>query len=381
MKFLLTTVLSAIAAFSMAKEMPFPNVIAALDNYNPQIQTARAKIESNQYAMRVERNLDDPTVEYLLMAPGSANDMELVVSQEFAFPTKYARMKKAEKLAYKRDSLEYEVTRREVIASAYDICAEIVYLNQMLEMDSMRYEMSRVNYEKLKKGLEEGKYNILEANDGQVEMITAFSNYSNTRRTLSENYLQLNALLGNNTKIQITDKEYPKNLKECSRKCNIMDQLIAVEAEINAAQMKVAKAESHPSLTAGYKMVRSGETAHGFIVGSSIPIFSAKGKKQVVEAEGTVANLELHQRAAELDASISNELNRLEELVKLTSMYDKDMFNQSLQLLKKSLESGRITEIEYATMCHTWFDNNKTYLEQVKELNKALLKVSVYCEE
>ena len=381
MKFLLTTVLSAIAAFSMAKEMPFPNVIAALDNYNPQIQTARAKIESNQYAMRVERNLDDPTVEYLLMAPGSANDMELVVSQEFAFPTKYARMKKAEKLAYKRDSLEYEVTRREIIASAYDICAEIVYLNQMLEMDSMRYEMSRVNYEKLKKGLEEGKYNILEANDGQVEMITAFSNYSNTRRTLSENYLQLNALLGNNTKIQITDKEYPKNLKECSRKCNIMDQLIAVEAEINAAQMKVAKAESHPSLTAGYKMVRSGETAHGFIVGSSIPIFSAKGKKQVVEAEGTVANLELHQRAAELDASISNELNRLEELVKLTSMYDKDMFNQSLQLLKKSLDSGRITEIEYATMCHTWFDNNKTYLEQVKELNKALLKVSVYCEE
>jgi len=381
MKFLLTTVLSAIAAFSMAKEMPFPNVIAALDNYNPQIQTARAKIESNQYAMRVERNLDDPTVEYLLMAPGSANDMELVVSQEFAFPTKYARMKKAEKLAYKRDSLEYEVTRREIIASAYDICAEIVYLNQMLEMDSMRYEMSRVNYEKLKKGLEEGKYNILEANDGQVEMITAFSNYSNTRRTLSENYLQLNALLGNNTKIQITDKEYPKNLKECSRKCNIMDQLIAVEAEINAAQMKVAKAESHPSLTAGYKMVRSGETAHGFVVGSSIPIFSAKGKKKVVEAEGTVANLELHQRAAELDASISNELNRLEELVKLTSMYDKDMFNQSLQLLKKSLESGRITEIEYATMCHTWFDNNKTYLEQVKELNKALLKVSVYCEE
>lgn len=370
------------ASFSVAaKEMAFKEVVVALDNYNPQIQIARAKIEGNQVSMRVERNLDDPTVEYQLMSPGSLNEMELVVSQEFAFPTKYARMKKAEKLAYKRDSLEYEITRREVIASAYDICAEIVYLNQMLEMDSMRYEMSRVNYDKLKKGLDEGKYNILEVNDGQVEMITAFSNYSNTRRILSENYLQLNALLGNNTSVKITDKEYPKDLKECSRKCTLMEELIAVEAEINAQQMKVAKAESHPNLSAGYKMTKAGETAHGFVVGSSIPIFSAKGKKQLVQAESTVANLELHQRAAELDASISNELNRLEELVKLTSMYDKDMFNQSLQLLKKSLESGRITEIEYATMCHTWFDNNKTYLEQVKELNKALLKVSVYCEE
>lgn len=361
--------------------MAFKEVVVALDNYNPQIQIARAKIEGNQVSMRVERNLDDPTVEYQLMSPGSLNEMELVVSQEFAFPTKYARMKKAEKLAYKRDSLEYEITRKEVIASAYDICAEIVYLNQLMEMDSMRYEMSRTNYEKLKKGLEEGKYNILEANEGQIEMITAYSNYSSTRRALSESYLQLNALVDNNTKLVINDREYPKNLKECSRKSTLMEELIAVEAEINEQQMKVAKAESHPSLTAGYKMTRAGETAHGFVVGSSIPIFSAKGKKQQVQAESTVANLELHQRAAELEASISNELNRLEELVKLTSMYDKDMFNQSIVLLKKSLESGRITQIEYATLCHTWYDNNKMYLEQVKDFNKSLLKVSVYCED
>lgn len=382
MRYILITVLSVIATlFAAAKDMPFSNVVAALDNYNPQIQIARAKIESNQSAMRVERNLDDPTVEYQLMAPGSANEMELTVSQGFAFPTKYARMKKAEKLAYKRDSLEYELTRKEVIASAYDICAEIVYLNQMVEMDSMRYEMSRVNYDKLKRGLEEGKYNILEANEGQIEMITAYSNYSSTRRALSENYLQLNALLGNNTTLKINDKEYPSNLKECSKKCTLMEQLISVEAEINAQQMKVAKAESHPNLSAGYKMTKAGETAHGFVVGSSIPIFSAKGKKQLVQAESTVANLELSQRAAELEASISNELNRLEELVKLTSMYDKDMFSQSLQLLKKTLDSGRITEIEYATLFHTWYDNNKAYLEQVKELNKSLLKVSVYCED
>ncbi len=381
MKYILTTVLSFIVASVVAKDMPYREVVVALDNYNPQIQSARAKIESNQCAMRVERNLDDPTVEYLLQSPGNANDMELVVSQEFAFPTKYSRMKKAEKLAYKRDSLEYEITRREVIASAYDICAEIVYLNQVSEMDSMRYEMSRVNYEKLKRGLEEGKYNILEANAGQMEMITAYSNYSSTRRSLSENQLLLNALVGNNTTLKINDKEYPKDLKECSRKSTLMEELLAVEAEMNAQQMKVAKAESHPNLTAGYKMVKAGETAHGVIVGTSIPIFSGRGKKQLVQAESTVTNLELHQRAADLEASISNELNRLEEYVKLTSMYDKDMFNQTLALLKKTLDSGRITEIEYTTLFDTWYNNNKTYLEQVKEYNKSLLKVSVYCED
>ena len=218
MKHILLTVFSLVAASLFAKEMPFKEIVVALDNYNPQIQIARAKIESNQISMRTERNLDDPSVEYLLMSPGNANDMELVVSQEFAFPTKYARMKKAEKLAYKRDSLEYELTRKEVIASAYEICAEIIYLNQILEMDSIRYEMSRVNYEKLKRGMEEGKYNILEVNEGQIGMITAFSNYSETRRSLSENTLQLNALAGNNTTLKINDREYPQNLKDCSRK-------------------------------------------------------------------------------------------------------------------------------------------------------------------
>lgn len=381
MKHILLTVFSLVAASLFAKEMPFKEIVVALDNYNPQIQIARAKIESNQISMRTERNLEDPSVEYLLLSPGSANDMELVVSQEFAFPTKYARMKKAEKLAYKRDSLEYELTRKEVIASAYEICAEIIYLNQILEMDSIRYEMSRVNYEKLKRGMEEGKYNILEVNEGQIGMITAFSNYSETRRSLSENTLQLNALAGNNTTLKINDREYPQNLKDCSRKSTIMEELIAVEAEINAQQMKVAKAESHPSLSAGYKMVKSGETAHGFVVGSSIPIFSARGKKQLVRAESTVSNLELSQRAAELDASLNNELNRVEEYVKLTSMYDKDMFDQTLQLLKKTLDSGRITEIEYTTLFDSWYNNNKVYLEQVKEFNKSLLKVFVYCED
>jgi outer membrane protein TolC len=138
MRSFFVTVFSFVVASLFAKEMPFKEIVVALDNYNPQIQIARAKIESNQYSMRTERNLEDPSVEYLLLSPGSANDMELVVSQEFAFPTKYARMKKAEKLAYKRDSLEYELTRKEVIASAYEICAEIIYLNQILEMDSIR---------------------------------------------------------------------------------------------------------------------------------------------------------------------------------------------------------------------------------------------------
>ena len=128
-------------------------------------------------------------------------------------------------------------------------------------------------------------------------------------------------------------------------------------------------------------MVKSGETAHGFVVGSSIPIFSARGKKQLVQAESTVSNLELSQRAAELEVSLNNELNRVEEYVKLTSMYDKDMFDQTLQLLKKTLDSGRITEIEYTTLFDSWYDNNKTYLEQVKEFNKSLLKVFVYCED
>ncbi len=380
MKFLLTTVLSFIAALSVAaKDMPFKNVVVALDNNNPQIQIARAKIESNQFAMRTERNLNDPSVEYLLMSPGNANDMELVVSQEFAFPTKYARMKKAEKLAYKKDSLEYELTRKEVIASAYDICAEIVYLNQIMEMDSIRYEMARVNYEKLRRGLEEGKYNILEANDGQMEMVTAFSNLSSSKRELNENYVTLYSMFGNNTKLKI-GSEFPA-VKACSKRSTVVDELKAVETEINAQQMKVAKAESHPNLTAGYKMVKSGEAAHGFIVGTSIPIFSTRGKKQLTQAESTVANLELNKRAAEIEASISNELNKLEEYARLTSMYDKDLFNQTPVLLKKSLEGGRITEIEYTTQLATWYNNNKVYLEQIKEYNKALLKVSVFCED
>jgi hypothetical protein len=100
-----------------------------------------------------------------------------------------------------------------------------------------------------------------------------------------------------------------------------------------------------------------------------------------VRAESTVSNLELSQRAAELDASLNNELNRVEEYVKLTSMYDKDMFDQTLQLLKKTLDSGRITEIEYTTLFDSWYNNNKVYLEQVKEFNKSLLKVFVYCED
>ena len=67
MRSFFVTVFSFVAASLFAKEMPFKEIVVALDNYNPQIQIARAKIESNQISMRTERNLDDPSVEYLLI--------------------------------------------------------------------------------------------------------------------------------------------------------------------------------------------------------------------------------------------------------------------------------------------------------------------------
>lgn len=364
----------------MSYALPFKEVVAALDNYNSEIQIASTKIELTQNEMRTERNLDDPTVEFEVMSPKSNAEVEMVISQEFDFPTKYARMKKASKIAYKRDSIEYELTRKEVISKAYAICTEIVYLNQITAIDSARYEIARANYDRVKKGLDEGKYNILELNDSHMEMITAYSNLNDSKRQLSENHLELNAMIGNATTLQIKDLKYPEDLKPCDGYIATYNELMQVLSELSAQNIKVAKAESHPSLSAGYKMAKADGTAHGFVIGSSIPIFSARGKKEQIANEYAVEILETEKRMNDIKAELSAEHHKAEDYEKLLNLYDQKVFQQTPELLKKSLESGRITEIEYNQQLDIWYENNKVYLEQIKEYNKCLLKMSVYCD-
>ncbi len=365
---------------ALSHALPFKEVVVALDNHNHEIRLASNKIELTQHEMRTERNLSDPSVELEVMSPKSNAEVEMVVSQEFAFPTKYVRMKKASRTAYRRDSIEYELTRKEVISKAYAICAEIIYLNQITAIDSARYEIAKANFERLEKGLEGGKYNILEVNDSHMEMITAYSNLNDSQRQLSEYHLELNAMFEGDVKIEIKDRKYPENLKPCDGYLSTYDELMEVISELGAQNRKVAKAEMHPTLSAGYKMSRTDCTTHGFVVGSTIPLFSAKGKKELVESEVNAELTETTKRMDELKAELSAEHHKAEDYEKLLNLYDKKVFWQTPELLKKSLESGRITEIEYNQQLDSWYENNRVFLEQIKEYNKCLLKMAVYCD-
>lgn len=375
---LLTLTFSFFSTYSYA--LPFKEVVAALDNYNHDIQIASNKVELTQNQMRTERNLSDPSVEFEVMSPKSNTEVEMVVSQEFDFPTKYVRMKKASRTAYRRDSIEYELTRKEVISKAYAICTEIIYLNQITVIDSARYDIAKSNFERLKKGLDEGKYNILEVNDSHMEMITAYSNLNDSKRQLSEFQLELKAMFNNETNIEINDLTYPKDLMPCDGYISTYNELMQVLEELYSQNLKVAKAEMHPTLSAGYKMTKSDVTSHGFVVGSSIPLFSAKGKKEQITGEYTAEWLETVKRMNDLKAELSAEHHKAADYEKLLSLYDQKVFKQTPELLKKSLESGRITEIEYNQQLDIWYENNKVYLEQIKEYNKCLLKMAVYCD-
>ena len=162
----------------------------------------------------------------------------------------------------------------------------------------------------------------------------------------------------------------------------LRDELLAAELEVQASESAVRAAGQEvrlnrqnwlPSLEVGYRRNTAlDEASNGFLVGASFPIFSNRHKSRMARARYSAAQLRSEEVRLQADARIRAQYDELGRLQETIQTYDTALMHTTLEMLRRAVEDGQLSVIEYYTEADGIYRNLQT-LEELENRYHALL--------
>lgn len=334
------------------------SVLSAIETNNIQLKAMRAEINAATHELKAENSLDGPSIEYSPFfhrgASGVASS-EMVVSQEFDFPTLYAARGKSGKLQRNVLDKGLDSSRRDILLNAKLTCLELVYLNRQKEILAER-EAVAVELQKLfGKRFDEGEVNILEVNRVKIENMEVLAAVAENRAAISRALSALTALNGD-IPVEPGEISYPEVplwliSDEGAPSLTENDtELKAAHASVEAArqEINVSRQGWLPKITLGYRRnTELDEASNGFLVGVSVPIFSNSSKVKAAKSRLVASQLNMDDTRARIANEVTSSLAELKSLHGVISLYDLPLMKKTLALMKKSVELGNMSVIDF----------------------------------
>ena len=172
------------------------------------------------------------------------------------------------------------------------------------------------------------------------------------------------------------EEEYVNRLNDFDPEIQY-EQFMAT-SEVYSAQ--AARMNRYPGLSLGYKFTNElGDVFNGFTIGISLPFFSQKSKIKASQAAANAREHQLHQLRVEKLATIYAQRHKAISLKREIEEY-KPIFEQSdnLDLLKKSLDAGQISLIEYLQEVNFFMSARQDYMEVIYQYHLTLASLNKY---
>ena len=348
-------------------------VLQEIERNNLELKALRSENRASVLDMKGENSLEAPSVEYSPFFRNGVSGVassELVVSQEFDFPTLYAARNKSVKLQQEALDYEYQAARRNVLLTAKKKCFDLVMLDHMrgvLDERMANADELLVMYEK--KFAEGGATSIelnrikMERMDLQAELLQ--------NETLRKKTVQELSLLNGEQPLSVGSLYYPE-IKAVESIEALRKEIVDNDAGVHAAEASVALSQQEirvnkqgwiPKLSVGYRRnTDMSEASNGFLVGASFPIFSNRNKVKASRAKHAAAQLNLDNTRLQVESEAEQQLQELQRLHKAIGIYDLDLLRQSLLLLKKAVMAGSMSLVDYYTEADRIYQKWQTYL-------------------
>ncbi|MCD8032025.1 MAG: TolC family protein [Bacteroides sp.] len=362
-------------------------VLQSIERNNKELQAYAQITRSKKLEARAENNLPDPTLSYAhLWNNKDKNNTigELVIAQSFDFPATYFSRHKLNRLKMSVYDTEAESMRRELLLQAKELCLDIILLRRQQELLDIRRNNTQELSEIYQKKLQAGDANILEKNKINLELLNIKTESTLNETALHTKLQELQAMNGG-IPIQVSGLEYPRadlpgNYEEFRREIVEKDPLLRSlnnESERMRQQVKVNQAGWFPRLELGYRRnTESGEPFNGIVVGFSFPLFENRGKVRSVKAERLGVDLQRENTRIRIHSEIDQFYQEATQLYQIMREYEETLEAQSdLTLLRKALDGGQISMIEYFIEAAGVYQSRETYLQLENQYQKTLAKI------
>ncbi len=365
-------------------------LLEEIESNNNQIKSLKKMADAEKLQNKIGLFPSNPEIgfNYLWGAPtnlGNRKDFSIV--QTFDFPTSYTYKSRNSELLNQQVDLNYRREYLSIINQVRMWFIDIVHLNSSIAEMNRRLAHAQAIADAYNSRFKSGDANILEYNKAQsslLNIVKKLESYQSDRTTLLSNLIALNGgkqLVIPDTvyvsPIALTDFE--QWLKSTS---DNNPELLSIrkESEISSNQASLNSAMSLPKLSVGYMSEDVAiEKFSGITLGITIPLWENKNTVKAARARSIAFESLLEDKALLYNLKMRS---RYDRAVRLNNSADE--FRAQLKqfsnsgLLKKALDSGEISLIEYMVELSLYYDNVDQLLQLQYEANKATAELLNY---
>jgi len=364
-------------------------ILQAIDKNNPYLIAERNYSMAKNLEYRTGLTPANPSISYGYFpgnkaAPGTKKTLDIM--QSFDFPTVYIHKKR--KAGNQMDQMIFlqESIRQDLLLEAKTTLLKLIYLTKMDHELFFRKSMAEKLYADFKKKMEEGTGTVVELNKARMELLktkNAFKVNEASKIRVIERIAQMNG--GN--QVDLAQLVYPVrdiipldsliffSLNRTGKIKSLGSAKAAAQSEV-----KIRKALSLPGFELGYGSEEVvSEAFRGVRVGMTIPLWEDKNKVKMAKARVDYASSLEESVITEFTSEIRQDYVLAETLTSNLEEY-KTALNglNDFEILKKSLNSGQISGIEYFLEVAYYYQTMDLFLNIELEYQLVLARLYKY---
>ncbi|MCF8372187.1 MAG: TolC family protein [Bacteroidales bacterium] len=391
MKKIIISILSLLTCSSfLFSQNSVENIISEIEKNNTTLSALQKSMEAEKLNNKTGIYLQNPEVEfnYLWGNPsGIGNRTDFGISQSFDFPTVYKYQNQISDIRNNQVDLEYQKQRKAIMFQVRSLCYDLIYANAMYVELSKRVDHAQSIASSYKSKFDVGESNIIEFNKAQLNLLNTTKQLESVEIERETLIAEL-CLLNGGEPVEFNESEFtmplvPSDFEQWyaqAEQNNPVINWLKQEVELSNKQLKLNRAKSYPKLQAGYMSEKVvGEQFQGVTVGLSIPLWENKNSVKYARAN----SLAIESITTDTKLQFYNQLKALHAkavaLQKNASDYRTNLllYNSS-DLLKKALDQGEISLIDYMMELSIYYESVSNLLEMERELNKGFAELMQY---
>lgn len=329
---------------------------------------------------------DDPDVEgaYLWGGRETGNRKDISVSQSFDFPTVYAHRRQLSREQTRSASCLLNSSRTEVLLEAKELLIELVYVNALSAVYDSHAAQSKDIRQAYQRLYDAGEATQTDRNKAVMNETDVADRCTRLAMERDRIVTRLTYLNGGEpvtfSATQYPPVSLPADFEQWYDEAELRNPALAYlrsQAAVSRRSVSLAKAEGLPKLSAGYMgEFVLGSNFQGVKVGVSIPLWSNRHKVRHAKAAAVAAETAVANGRDELRADMLTLFNQVKSLDTVLKRYESDFANaDNLTLLRKSLDLGQITLIQYLNETEYYFSLTEKMLQASRDRHLALARL------
>lgn len=388
MKTILISIIVFFASFSLNAQNSVVTVLKAVEENNTTLKALKETTKAQKLENKTGIYLSNPEVEfnYLWGNPSAiGNRTDFNISQTFDIPT-ITGMKR--KMADERNGLvewQYKAERMNILLEAKQYCIELIYFNALKKELEIRLQHAETIASGYQNRLNSGDANKLEFNKAQLSLSTITGEMARIdveRNTLLSQLKRLNGGLDISMDDYRFDQEQlPLNFDDWYQQAEQKNPILAYvkqEVLVSQKQVSLTKAKGLPTFSAGYMSENVvGQRFQGLALGVSVPLWENKNRVKQAKTAVVAAQARETDSKQQFYNQLQIQYNRALGLKNTAEAYRKSLtMTNSTELLKKALDAGEISLLNYMVELGFYYNMVNQTLEAERDYQKALAELS-----